>query len=60
MTNEHVIDGADEIDVYVQGYNEPFKAKLLGSSYDLDLAVIKIEGISHFLRWLSGIRMQAM
>ncbi|WCF05887.1 S1C family serine protease [Paenibacillus thiaminolyticus] len=41
LTNEHVIDGADEIDVYVQGYNEPFKAKLLGSSYDLDLAVIR-------------------
>ncbi|RJG19148.1 S1C family serine protease [Paenibacillus thiaminolyticus] len=48
LTNEHVIDGADEIDVYVQGYNEPFKAKLLGSSYDLDLAVIKIEGDKPF------------
>lgn len=48
LTNEHVIDGADEIDVYVQGYNEPFKAKLLGSSYDLDLAVIKIEGEKPF------------
>ncbi|CAH8246646.1 trypsin-like peptidase domain-containing protein [Paenibacillus melissococcoides] len=48
LTNEHVIDGADEIDVYVQGYHEPFKAKLLGSSYDLDLAVIKIEGDKPF------------
>ncbi|NGP59682.1 PDZ domain-containing protein [Paenibacillus thiaminolyticus] len=48
LTNEHVIDGADEIDVYVQGYNEPFKAKLVGSSYDLDLAVIKIEGDKPF------------
>ncbi|MCZ8515280.1 trypsin-like peptidase domain-containing protein [Paenibacillus filicis] len=43
LTNEHVIDGADEIDVTVQGYDKPFKAKLLGSSYDLDLAVLKIE-----------------
>ncbi|RTE11775.1 S1C family serine protease [Paenibacillus whitsoniae] len=43
LTNEHVIDGADEIDVTVQGYDTPFKAKLLGSSYDLDLAVLKIE-----------------
>ncbi|TBL78601.1 S1C family serine protease [Paenibacillus thalictri] len=44
LTNEHVIDGADEIDVYVQGSDEPYKAKLLGNSYDLDLAVLKIEG----------------
>jgi serine protease Do len=42
LTNEHVINGADEIDVYVQGYDTPFKATLLGSSYDLDLAVLKI------------------
>jgi serine protease Do len=42
LTNEHVINGDDEIDVYVQGYDTPFKATLLGSSYDLDLAVLKI------------------
>ncbi|WP_231571192.1 S1C family serine protease [Gordoniibacillus kamchatkensis] len=48
LTNEHVIDGADEIDVYVQGYDKPFQAKLLGSSYDLDLAVLKIEGDKAF------------
>ncbi|MDF2647191.1 MAG: peptidase, partial [Paenibacillus sp.] len=44
LTNEHVINGADEIDVYVQGYDTPFTAILLGSSYELDLAVLKIEG----------------
>ncbi|WP_079908185.1 S1C family serine protease [Paenibacillus sp. 32352] len=43
LTNEHVIDGADEIWVTVQGYQEPFKAQLLGNSYDLDLAALKIE-----------------
>jgi serine protease Do len=48
LTNEHVISGADEIDVYVQGYDTPFKAKLLGNSYDLDLAVLKIEGTKTF------------
>ncbi|NQX62182.1 S1C family serine protease [Paenibacillus qinlingensis] len=48
LTNEHVIDGADEIDVYVQGYDTPFKATLLGSSYDLDLAVLKIQGDKAF------------
>jgi serine protease Do len=48
LTNEHVIDGADEISVYVQGYDTPFTAKLLGSSYDLDLAVLQIQGDKAF------------
>jgi serine protease Do len=48
LTNEHVINGANEIDVYVQGYDTPFKATLLGSSYDLDLAVIKIKNDKAF------------
>jgi serine protease Do len=43
LTNEHVIEGADEIHVTVEGYEKPFVAKLLGNSYDLDLAVLKIE-----------------
>lgn len=42
LTNEHVIDGADEIWVYVQGNDKPYKAELLGNSYDLDLAALKI------------------
>ncbi|WP_248928135.1 S1C family serine protease [Paenibacillus hamazuiensis] len=48
LTNEHVIDGADEIEVTVQGYDKPFKAELLGSSYDLDLACLKITGDKDF------------
>lgn len=44
LTNEHVVNGADEILVTVQGYDEPFEAELLGNSYDLDLAVLKIKG----------------
>lgn len=48
LTNEHVIEGADEIWVYVQGYEEPFKAELLGNSYDLDLAALKISGDKDF------------
>jgi serine protease Do len=43
LTNQHVIDGADEIKVILEGYEEPFTAKLLGNSFDLDLAVLKIE-----------------
>ncbi|MEK3884159.1 trypsin-like peptidase domain-containing protein [Paenibacillus sp. PL2-23] len=48
LTNQHVIGDSDEIRVTVQGYDEPFTAKLLGSSYELDLAVIKIEGEKEF------------
>lgn len=48
LTNQHVIDGADEIRVTVEGYDKPFVAKLLGSSYELDLACLKIEGNEDF------------
>ncbi|MDF2959798.1 MAG: HtrA2 peptidase [Paenibacillus sp.] len=48
LTNEHVIEGADEIWVTVEGYEKPFKATLLGNSYDLDLAALKIEGEKDF------------
>lgn len=43
LTNEHVIADAKEVKVTVQGYDEPLTAKVLGSSYDLDLAVLKVE-----------------
>lgn len=48
LTNQHVVADSDEIEVTVQGYDQPFKAKLLGSSYDLDLAVLKVEGTKAF------------
>lgn len=48
LTNEHVIDGAQEIKVTVTGYNTPFQARVVGSDYDLDLAVLKIEGTRPF------------
>jgi Trypsin-like serine proteases, typically periplasmic, contain C-terminal PDZ domain len=48
LTNQHVVGGADKITVTVIGYDEPFEAELLGSSYDLDLAVLKIKGDKHF------------
>lgn len=48
LTNQHVIDGAEEIQVTVEGYDQPFTAKLLGNSFDLDLAVLKIEGDKDF------------
>ncbi|BBI32229.1 S1C family serine protease [Cohnella abietis] len=44
LTNQHVIAGAKEIKVTIEGYEKPLVAQLLGSSYELDLAVLKIEG----------------
>jgi serine protease Do len=48
LTNQHVIDGADVIQVTIEGNTKPFEAKLLGSSKDLDLAILKIEGDNNF------------
>ncbi|MFD0590796.1 S1C family serine protease [Paenibacillus sp. GCM10027627] len=48
LTNQHVVGNSDEIRVTVQGYDKPFTAKLLGNSYELDLAVLKIEGEKAF------------
>ena len=43
LTNEHVVADADELKVTVEGYDEPLTAKLIGSDYELDLAVLKVE-----------------
>jgi Do/DeqQ family serine protease len=43
LTNEHVINGASEIQVTVSGFAKPFKARVVGADYDLDLAVLKID-----------------
>ncbi|WP_083606736.1 S1C family serine protease [Paenibacillus helianthi] len=44
LTNQHVVDKADVIQVTVDGTTKTYEAKLLGTSKDLDLAVLKIEG----------------
>ncbi|MBD8499814.1 S1C family serine protease [Paenibacillus arenosi] len=48
LTNQHVIEGAEVVQVNIEGYTKPFKAQVLGKSRDLDLAVLKIEGDSDF------------
>ncbi|GGA38416.1 S1C family serine protease [Paenibacillus physcomitrellae] len=48
LTNEHVVHGADVVQVTVQGTTKPYEAKVLGTSYDLDLAVLKIDGDGNF------------
>lgn len=46
LTNEHVVSGADKIAVTMQDNEKEYPAKLIGSDYDLDLAVLKIEAKS--------------
>jgi VCBS repeat-containing protein len=48
LTNEHVIDGADEVRVKMEGSDKEYTAKVVGSSYDYDLAVLKIDGNDSF------------
>ncbi|VFU18467.1 putative serine protease HtrA [anaerobic digester metagenome] len=43
LTNEHVVSGADTIEVTLASRNEPYTARLVGSDHDLDLAVLKID-----------------
>lgn len=43
LTNEHVIDGADEISVTVIGFDQEMEARIVGADYDLDLALLKID-----------------
>lgn len=43
LTNQHVIDGASDIQVTVQGHDQPYNASVVGQDYDLDLAVLKID-----------------
>lgn len=43
LTNEHVIDGADNVEVVVAGRDKPFPATKVGADHDLDLAVLKID-----------------
>jgi len=43
LTNEHVIDGAQKIEVTIAGRDKPLPARVTGSDYDLDLAVLKVD-----------------
>ncbi|NLG87233.1 MAG: PDZ domain-containing protein [Firmicutes bacterium] len=43
LTNEHVIDAADEVKVTVSGYDNAFPAKVVGTDKELDLAILKID-----------------
>ncbi|WP_201352108.1 DegQ family serine endoprotease [Hydrogenimonas urashimensis] len=43
VTNNHVVDGADEVHVTLPGDTNEYKAKIVGTDPKTDVAVIKIE-----------------
>lgn len=43
VTNQHVIDGADKIEISVNGVEEPLIAEVAWSDFSLDLAILKID-----------------
>lgn len=44
LTNNHVVDGADELKVIVAGKSREYTAKVIGADPSTDVALIKIEG----------------
>lgn len=43
LTNEHVVEGANQIQVSIAGLNKAVTGKVIGSDRDLDLAVLKVD-----------------
>lgn len=43
LTNDHVVRDADEIKVTIQGFDQPLDAKIVGSDYSMDLAIIQVQ-----------------
>jgi serine protease Do len=44
ITNQHVINNADQVTVKLTGKKKSLPARVVGQDYELDLAVLKIEG----------------
>jgi serine protease Do len=47
VTNNHVVDGADEVKVQFRNNETPLKAKIIGRDKETDLALLKIDGKSN-------------
>ncbi|KHK02855.1 DegQ family serine endoprotease [Desulfovibrio sp. TomC] len=47
VTNNHVVDGADEVKVQFRHNEKPLTAKIIGRDQETDLALLKIDGKSN-------------
>lgn len=43
ITNEHVVHNAKEINVTINGFEDPLPAELVWAEYSLDLAILKVD-----------------
>jgi len=43
ITNEHVVHNASEINITINGFDEPVPAEVVWAEYDLDLAILKVD-----------------
>ena len=52
VTNQHVVDGAGSLEVYIEGEDRPRNARILGVSECNDLAVLDLSGEDYpYLDW---------
>lgn len=52
VTNQHVVDGAGSLEVYIEGESRPQNARILGVSECNDLAVLDLSGDDYpYLDW---------
>ena len=55
VTNQHVVEGAGSLDIYLDGEDRPRNARILGVSECNDLAVLDLEGEDFpYLEWFDG------
>jgi serine protease Do len=55
VTNQHVVEGAGSLDVYIDGVDRPLNARILGVSECNDLALLDLEGDGYpYLEWSEG------
>jgi serine protease Do len=54
VTNQHVVEGAGSLDVFLEGDDRPKNARILGVSECNDLAVLDLEGDGYpYLEWFT-------
>lgn len=44
LTNNHVVDGSDELKISIEGHQKEYTAKVIGADPSTDVALIKIDG----------------
>lgn len=55
VTNQHVVEGAGSVEVFIDGEDRPLNARILGVSECNDLAVLDLEGDGYpYFKWFES------